>query len=271
MNKTLLLPLLPALLLYPPRSVALDGPGLTNGVRAVRSILDAQGRQEDEMRILVRRYGWTPDDCTEILLALEADLRPRRTDYHSSFCHEVTFSLMADFASTNALPTLAEMLWDRTLPEHFGPRTAYVRISRCAPQFMEPLVRRIDANVVSNDLFAYYCYEDVRWTLQRWPYPPEERQQLVDFLVRRVGEDARNAGLLDDILCKEVPAWRESPQRLERAQSLLRLHPDAPARSAMAGITNRLRRLSPAVRASPPRLVPSPVQRTDPKLPRAIP
>lgn len=265
MNRTLLLPLIPALLLLPPRAAALDGPGLTNGVWAVWRILDHQGSQNEAMRSLVRRNGWTPDDCTEILLSLEASLRPRRTDYHSSFLHEITFGLMAEFATTNALPALEELLWDETMPEHFGPRMAYVRISRCAPEFQEPLVRRLDANVGTNDLFAFYCYGDIQWTLQWWKYPPEERQQFVDFLVCRAGEDVRNAGRIDDILCKEVPAWKDSPQRLENAEQMLRLHPEAAAsRSVFAGIINRLRGLSPAVRASPPRLVPAPVREPDP-------
>ncbi len=271
MNKTLLLPLIPTLLLRPARAAALDGPALTNGVRAVRNSLAIQGYQSEEMRGLVRRNGWTPDDCTEILLSLEASLRPRRTDYYSSFLHEVTFGLMAEFASTNALPALEERLWDETMPEHFGPRMAYVRISRCAPEFWPPLVRRLDANVGTNDLFAFYCYGDVQWTLQWGRYSPEEREQFVDFLVHRAGEDVRNAGQIDDILCKEVPAWEESPQRLENAERMLRLHPEASSRSLFAGVTNRLRGLSPAVRASPPRLVPAPVRQPDPHVLRPVP
>ena len=271
MNKTILLPLIPALLLLPPRAAALDGPALTNGVRAVRNILGAQGYQTEEMRGLVRRNGWTPDDCTEILLALEANLRPRRTDYHSSFLHEITFGLMAEFASTNALPVLEKLLWDESMPEHFGPRMAYVRISRCAPEFWAPLIRRLDASVGTNDLSAFYCYGEIQWTLQWWRYPPEERQQFVDFLVRRAGEDARNAGQIDDILCKEVPAWKDSPQRLANAERMLRLHPEAASRSLFEGVTNRLGGLSPADRASPPGLVPAPVREPDPNALRPVP
>ena len=256
MKRTLLF-LLPALLLLPTSASALDGPALTNGVRAVGSILAAEGCQGEFMQDLVVRNGWTPDDCTDILLALEASLRPRRTDYYSSFMHEVTFSLMADFATTNALPTLAELLWDETMPDHFGPRTAYVRISRCAPEFWPPLIRRLDATVGTNDLFAYYCYEDVR--------------NYVDFLVRRAGEDVRNAGLVDDILREWVPAWQDSPQRLENAERMLRLHPEAASRSVFAGVTNRLRGLSAASRASPPRLVPAPVRVPDPNPVRPVP
>ena len=271
MKKTLFLLLLPVPLLFPHRAVALDGPALTNGIRAVRGILGVEGYQDECMRDLVGRNGWTPDDCTDILLSLEASLRPRRTDYYGSFMHEITFMLMADFASTNALPTLAELLWDETMPDHSGPRTAYVRISRCAPEFWPPLIRRLDATVGTNDLFAYYCYEDVRWTLQWWPYPPEERQHFVDFLVRRAGEDVRNAGLVDDILREWVPAWQDSPQRLENAERMLRLHPDAGSRSFFAGVTNRLRGLSDAARASPPRLVPAPVRVPAPNLVRPVP
>ena len=68
--KKLFLLLIPALLLFPHRAAALDGPALTNGVQAVRRILGVQGYQDEEMRGLVRRNGWTPDDCTDILLAL---------------------------------------------------------------------------------------------------------------------------------------------------------------------------------------------------------
>ena len=235
MKRTLLF-LLPALLLLPTSASALDGPALTNGVRAVGSILAAEGCQGEFMQDLVVRNGWTPDDCTDILLALEASLRPRRTDYYSSFMHEVTFSLMADFATTNALPTLAELLWDETMPDHFGPRTAYVRISR-----------------------------------QWWAYPLEERQNFVDFLVRRAGEDVRNAGLVDEILRERVPAWQDSPQRLANAERMLRLHPEAGPRSVFAGVTNRLRGLSAASRASPPPLVPAPVQVPDPNRIRPVP
>ena len=166
---------------------------------------------------------------------------------------------------------LEKLLWDESMPEHFGPRMAYVRISRCAPEFWPPLIRRLDATVGTNDLFAYYCYEDVRWTLQWWPYPPEERQHFVDFLVRRAGEDVRNAGLVDEILRERVPAWQVSPQRLANAERMLRLHPDAASRSVFAGVTNRLRGLSAASRASPPPLVPAPVQVPDPNRIRPVP
>ena len=151
----LILILLSSLLLLPARArAALDGPGLTNGVRAVRGILGMEGRQDGAMRGLIEHYGWTPEDCTRILLALEESLRPRRTDYSSSFAHEVTFSLMEEFATTNALPVLEELLWDPTMPQAFGPCMAYVRISRGDPRFWEPLVRRLDASVRTNDLFA---------------------------------------------------------------------------------------------------------------------
>lgn len=257
--KTAILFLLPSLLLLPARAYALDAPGLANGIRIVRDILGYEGHQKEFMRGAVRRNGWTPDDCTEILLALEADLRPRRTDYCSAFEHEITFGLMGEFATTNALPTLAELLWDPTMPQAFGPSRAYVEISRCDPRFMEPLVRRLDASVRTNDLFAYYCYNRIRTTLEEPNRPEAERRNEVDFLVRRVGEDVRDAGFLDGMLGELVPAWKDSPQRLERAENLLRLHPEhAGARSFAAGVTNRLGNLSPAVRASPPALVPAP-------------
>ena len=257
--KTTILFLVPSLFLLPARAYALDGPGLTNGVRIVREILGYEGHQEEIMRERVRLSGWTPDDCAEILLALEADLRPRRTDYCASFEHEITFLLMGEFASTNVLPTLAELLWDPTMPQAFGPSRAYVRASRCDPRLMEPLVRRLDASVRTNDLFAYYCYTSIRYTLLERDRSEEERQNYVDFLVRRVGEDVRDAGFLDGMLGEFVPAWKDSPQRLERAENLLRLHPEsAGARSFAAGVTNRLGRLSPALRASPPALVPAP-------------
>ena len=259
MKKTFFFLLLPALLLFPPRAAALDGPGLTNGVWAVWRILGYEGHQDEAMRDLVRRNGWTPEDCSEILLSLEESLRPRRTDYCGSFVHEVTFSLMAKFATTSTIPTLAELIWDPTMPEHFGPTMAYVRISRGDPRFMEPLVRRLDASVATNDLFAWHCYEEFRKNLQWGGFSAQERQNCVDFLVRRVGEDVRDAGFLDGMLGELVPAWKNSPQRLERAENLLRLHPEsAGARSFAAGVTNRLGRLPPAVRASPPALVPAP-------------
>lgn len=257
--KTNILFLVPSLFLLPARAYALDGPGLTNGVRIVREILGYEGHQEEIMRERVRLSGWTPDDCAEILLALEADLRPRRTDYCASFEHEITFLLMGEFASTNVLPTLAELLWDPTMPQAFGPSRAYVRASRCDPRLMEPLVRRLDASVRTNDLFAYYCYTSIRYTLLERDRSEEERRNYVDFLVRRVGEDVRDAGFLDGMLGELVPAWKDSPQRLERAENLLRLHPDhAGARAFAAGVTNRLGRLPPALRASPPALVPAP-------------
>ena len=264
----LLLLLQSSLLLFPARSRALDGPGLTNGVRAVRNILGMEGLQDGAMRGLIQHYGWTPEDCTQILLVLEQDLRPRRTDYSSSFAHEVTFSLMEEFATTNALPTLEELLWDPTMPQAFGPCMAYVRISRGDPRFWEPLVRRLDASVRSNDLFAYHCYEEIKRNLQRTDFSAQERRNNVDLLVRRVGEDVRDMGFLDGILNEFVPAWKDSPQRLESAERLLRDHPDsAGARAFAAGITNRLGNLPPEVRASPPELVPVPIPPPGPRTP----
>ena len=116
--------------------------------------------------------------------------------------------------------------------------------------------RQID--IAIDEIFsniAYYAYEELKRCFWRRDFTPESRQDLVDYLVERAGEDVRNAALVDEILCGAVPAWKDSPQRLANAERMLRLHPDAGSRSVFAGVTNRLRNLSPAVRASPPSLV----------------
>ena len=49
---------------------------------------------------------------------------------------------------------------------------------------------------------------------------------LVRFLLNRTIVDAQLFDMLDEILCREVPKWRASPQRAENAAKMIREHPN---------------------------------------------
>ena len=57
--------------------------------------------------------------------------------------------------------------------------------------------------------------------------PNPTRQRLIlQFLLAQATIDSKDGSFLDEILCREVPKWRASPQRAENAAKMIREHPD---------------------------------------------
>ena len=57
-------------------------------------------------------------------------------------------------------------------------------------------------------------------------FPPLDRQRcLLRFLLHRTSQELLCSDALDEILCREIPKWRASPQRMENAERIIREHP----------------------------------------------
>ena len=69
-------------------------------------------------------------------------------------------------------------------------------------------------------------YQTVSAKLQ-YGGPSADRQLLLaHFLLERSVVETVAFDMLDEILCREVPKWRASPQRAENAAKMVREHPD---------------------------------------------
>ena len=69
-------------------------------------------------------------------------------------------------------------------------------------------------------------YQTIATHLQYAGPSSSNQLSLVRFLLNRTIVDAQLFDMLDEILCREVPKWRASPQRAENAAKMIREHPD---------------------------------------------
>ena len=81
-------------------------------------------------------------------------------------------------------------------------------------------------NTKPTPLFNFWIYESVRDELQTTTPRRDRQTRLVRFLLDRALVETADAIQLDEILCREVPKWRASPQRAENATKMICEHPN---------------------------------------------
>ena len=71
-----------------------------------------------------------------------------------------------------------------------------------------------------------WIYDGFEIELRRAGPKPNRQKTILRFLLHQATHDPEGRKILDEILCREVPKWRASPQRAENAAKMIREHPD---------------------------------------------
>lgn len=206
---------------------AIDPQSLTNETRKViQGVLGMDHLCYESMKWEVKAHGWTPCDCSEILLLAEQLLRGSANE-NDVFCRGVAVSLLGDFGGTNALPALAE-LFRKDRDEHIRHTAAgsYIRIARADPKWMQPLKEELVKSPTYAGSFAWNTFHRMAFLLEYCGQDYEFQRNLLRFLLDQATVETGERAMLDEILCREVPKWRASPQRAENAARMKALYAD---------------------------------------------
>lgn len=189
-----------------------------------------------------QRAQWTDRTDEDVFRAIKfiVDRYASTTNYHESLSRVNAVAFLAELNSTNAY-ALAEHL-ARTEPEREtrGPEGPLVLTAFGAAAIaLPPLAFRDPANLPS---FAAFLdgpdsrrghirdamYRETAKLVAREREPGPARTRLLRFLLDRAEAETNCCDVLDETLCREIPAWRRSPQRAAVAERLL---PGLPAGS----------------------------------------
>lgn len=108
-------------------------------------------------------------------------------------------------------------------------RTAAATLARIAiddPRRLQDLQAAIASNAVSGIVGLEAVYKTISAHLEYGGPNNQKQVQLLRFILDRATQEILLSSMIDEILCREVPKWRASPQRAENAAKMIREHPD---------------------------------------------
>jgi len=199
------------------------------------------------------RARWTDRTDDDVCLAIRriVDRYAGSTNLLENISRANAVAFLAELASTNAY-ALAESL-ARTEPPDRGPGpdgSIVPSAFYAAVIALPPLAFREPANLPSFAAFLDgpdsrrhglrdLAYRQTDALLRRDP-PPRTRLRALRFLADRAAVETELPALVDGTLCRELPGWRNGPQRAANAERLLGTLPtNAPARAFFEGVLSQ--------------------------------
>ena len=130
-----------------------------------------------------------------------------------------------DYPCDEAYAFLERLLTDENEPER---RTAAYSLTQMSLGDSSRLARlqEIADTIPTENWARQEVYRTISTHLQYAGPSSSNQLSLVRFLLNRTIVDAQLFDMLDEILCREVPKWRASPQRAENAAKMIREHPN---------------------------------------------
>ncbi len=207
---------------------AMDPTALTNAAVYIQKTgLESEHACFDVMSDAANGNGWTKQDCTDVL-RLAYSLCRNSSDAFEKGCGQHAVSLLGEFGGTNALPVLSSIMRtdegiDRMLA---GQGYLRVAVSNPFPGWEIPLREAMARPSSPHGSFAWDIYNFAAFELEYCGYSNRLQRTLLRFLLDQAIVEQSEHAMLDEILCREVPKWRASPQRAENAAKMIREHPD---------------------------------------------
>ncbi len=157
---------------------------------------------------------------------------------------------MSDYPSDVAVSVLESLVLDKSERER---RAAASALTKLALQDQSVLCRlkRIMDDIPAGGWERQTVYQTVSAKLQYGGSSADRQLLLAHFLLERSVVETVAFDMLDEILCREIPKWRASPQRAENAAKMISEHPDD-ARLVSFFETVRTNALESARTALPP-------------------
>lgn len=208
--------------------LAMDPVALTNAAVYVKKRgLESEHASFDVMSDEAHRNGWTDQDCTEVLL-LAYDLCRNSTDEYEKGCGQHAVSLLGEFGGTNAIPALLSIMrtGERNDKRLAGQGYLRIAVANPFPGWESPLRHEIASSPFCAGSFAWNMYNLAAFDLKYGGLSNRVHRTLLRFLLDQTVVERAECAQLDEILCREVPKWRASPQRAENAARMIREHPD---------------------------------------------
>ena len=217
--------LLPTFLLWlPVVGLGMEPTALTNAVLTILpEVLGAEDGCHELMGCAVTANKWTPDDCSAILLCAQSLLKGS-DDRVDAYRRENAIVLLSEFGSTNALDGLSELITTESGMVRELAGNSFLLLTRAAPSKMPVLKAAMNKSSSGPTDFTPSLYRRIDNYLI---YPDGDssfQRNLLHLVLERVAEDISSGPYLDEILCREVPKWRASPQRLANAERMIREH-----------------------------------------------
>ena len=130
-----------------------------------------------------------------------------------------------DYPCDEAYALLEHLLADENEPERRAAAYSLTRMSLGDSARLARL-QAIVGTIPTENWARQEVYQTIATHLQYAGPLSSNQISLVRFLLNRTIVDAQLFDMLDEILCREVPKWRASPQRAENAAKMIREHPD---------------------------------------------
>ncbi len=129
-----------------------------------------------------------------------------------------------DYPCEDAWWFLERLLFNEHEPER---RTAAYSLTRMALDDSVHLTRlqQITDEIPTENWIRQQVYDTISGRLQFGNPSRSQQMQLASFLLNRARSESQLFDMLDEILCREIPKWRASPQRMENAERMIREHP----------------------------------------------
>ena len=206
--------------------LAMEPAAVTNAANfLLESALGAEHACFQFTKGAVESNGWTPEECSDILLLAERTLR-NSTNEFDVYRRRNAVGMIGDFGGTNALQELSVLM--RSTDDRLGALAgeAFLHVARANPALLSPLKAEMARSSRGDRLFVQSIYDRVDFDLTYGGPSPDLQRNLVRFLLDQVVVEQGERAALDELLCREVPKWRASPQRAENAAKMIREHPD---------------------------------------------
>ncbi len=88
------------------------------------------------------------------------------------------------------------------------------------------LTKTVNGPLVHGSEVRNWIYDGFEIELRRAGPKPDRQKTILQFLLHQATTDPEGRDILDEILCREIPKWRASPQRAENAAKMISEHPD---------------------------------------------
>lgn len=132
--------------------------------------------------------------------------------------------------STNAFLMAETLLNSDSDSVRWQATLAYQNLafSKQYPEFdsMQRFKSRINQPSKYRNEVLHWIYDGFSNELRFAGSTKTRQRKILVFLLEQTLSDTQNAPMLDEILCREIPKWRASPQRAENAAKMIRNHPD---------------------------------------------
>ena len=201
-------------------------PALTNAVDyVIENVLGSLHACSEAMSGSAEQNGWTAADCAEILSMSERMLQDSPAP-ESGYRRQNAISMLWEFGGTNSIPCLISLIQTENglVKKLAGEGYFRVAASNPFPGWETPLRQEIARSPARSGSFAWSMYDFTEFELRYAAPAPVYHRNLLRFLLNQTSVERGECALLDEILCREVPRWRASPQRAENAARMIREH-----------------------------------------------